>query len=239
MQICLKTNYKLFLLREVELSEFGKESHSQDRTSFCDSLNFNIIEIIMDFTKARDFILNELRTGLRPKFHYHSIDRTLDVYDSAMCLARLENLDALESDLLKTATILNNAGMMNTYKGHEETSAELARLWLPRFGYTKQKTEWICEMIMASKTPHKTPTLSSKILCDADLDYLGRDDFFMILHKLRIEWIQLNLINLNLKEWHHLQLEFLSTHQYFSNAARESRQKGKEENIWQISNLLS
>jgi len=94
-------------------------------------------------------------------------------------------------------------------------------------------------MIMASKTPHKTPTLSSKILCDADLDYLGRDDFFMILHKLRIEWIQLNLINLNLKEWHHLQLEFLSTHQYFSNAARESRQKGKEENIWQISNLLS
>lgn len=192
----------------------------------------------MDFTRARDFILDKLRTGLRPELHYHSIDHILDVYNSAMRLARLENLESRESDLLKTAAILHDAGMMNTYKNHEEASIELARLWLPDFDYTQEDIEKIAEMIKATKMPQGATSLASQILCDADLDYLGRDDFFMISHKLRLEWIRLNMTNRNLKEWYQLQLEFLLSHTYFSEAARESRQKGKEENIWQIQNLL-
>ncbi len=193
----------------------------------------------MDFTRARDFILDKLRTGLRPELYYHSIDHILDVYNSAMRLARLENLESRESDLLKTAAILHDAGMMNTYKNHEEASIELARLWLPDFDYTQEDIEKIAEMIKATKMPQGATSLASQILCDADLDYLGRDDFFMISHKLRLEWIRLNMTNRDLKEWYQLQLEFLLSHTYFSEAARESRQKGKEENIWQIQHLLS
>ncbi|KUK57578.1 MAG: Metal dependent phosphohydrolase [Bacteroidetes bacterium 38_7] len=192
----------------------------------------------MDFTRARDFILDKLRTGLRPELYYHSIDHILDVYNSAMLLARLENLESRESDLLKTAAILHDAGMMNTYKNHEEASIELARLWLPDFDYTQEDIEKIAEMIKATKMPQGATSLASQILCDADLDYLGRDDFFMISHKLRLEWIRLNMTNRNLKEWYQLQLEFLLSHTYFSEAARETRQKGKEENIWQIQHLL-
>ena len=40
--------------------------------------------------------------------------------------------------------------------------------------------EQICGMIMATKIPQSPKNYLEQILCDADLDYLGRDDFYDI-----------------------------------------------------------
>ena len=49
---------------------------------------------------------------------------------------------------------------------------------------TEDEIERICDMIMVTKYPHQPKNITEQIICDADLDYLGRDDFFKIANSL-------------------------------------------------------
>jgi hypothetical protein len=129
--------------------------------------------------------------------------------------------------------------MLTTYKGHEEASCVIAAEYLPDFGYTAQEIERVNKMIMATKLPQNASTHLEQIICDADLDYLGREDFFMISHRLKLEW---NLQEFNvttLKEWYKLQVSFLGSHQFFTQSAKETRDAGKLKNLNQIKEICA
>ncbi|MEJ5303948.1 MAG: HD domain-containing protein [Bacteroidales bacterium] len=192
----------------------------------------------MNFAPLRDFILDKLRTGLRHELYYHSIDHTLDVYDAVMRLAKLENLDAYETEILKTAALLHDAGMLITYAGHEEASAEMARSFLPQYGYDETDITLVVNLILDTRMPQQAGGKLGQILCDADLDYLGRDDYFLISHRLRLEWIRTNLRQTTLRQWYELQVNFLQSHHYFCESSQQLRNQGKQNNLEQIKNLL-
>jgi hypothetical protein len=73
-----------------------------------------------------------------------------------------------------------------------------------------------------------------EILCDADLDYLGRDDYFMISDRLLMEIRRTNDLNSN--DWKKLQLDFFNKHQYYTASANSNRFKGKQINAEKIAN---
>ena len=87
--------------------------------------------------------------------------------------------------------------------------------------------------------PQSASTPQEQILCDADLDYLGREDFFWIAQSLRLEWNTLNVRKTTLREWYEFQIEFMEGHTYFTETARKLRNAGKENNLQQIKELLS
>ena len=68
------------------------------------------------------------------------------------------------------------------------------------------------------------------VLCDADLDYLGRDDFFEISDRLKKEYIERGLVS-NEIEFDKLQIEFLSAHKYFTKTSVLKREKQKERHL--------
>ena len=72
-----------------------------------------------------------------------------------------------------------------------------------------------------------------EIICDADLDYLGRDDFFKIGNYLYDELSMYGLIN-NENEWNKLQERFLEGHHYFTTSAITLRKGKKDEYLAQI-----
>jgi uncharacterized protein len=188
----------------------------------------------MNYEGANKFILNKLKKELDPRLTYHSIEHTLDVLESAVRLAELEKLSEKDMLLLKTACIFHDSGMLVTYRGHEEASIALCREILPSFNYEPEDTETICRMIETTKLPQCASAALDKILCDADLDYLGRPDFFMIAHRLKFEWDILNIHPTTLQEWYQIQREFLTSHQYFTESAIKLRQSFKMENLKQI-----
>ncbi len=192
----------------------------------------------MKFTLLREFLLDQLKTGLRGDLYYHSIDHTLDVYEAAMRLAKMENLDAYETEILKTAALLHDAGMLITYVGHEEASAEMASTLLPQYGYSQEDINLIINLILDTRMPQQAGGKLGQLLCDADLDYLGREDYFLISHRLRLEWIKTQVRNTSLKQWYELQLDFLTKHQYFCPSSRLLRNPGKQYNLQQIKDLL-
>jgi uncharacterized protein len=188
----------------------------------------------MNYEGAKNFILSKLERELDPRLTYHSVKHTKDVLDSAVRLADMEKISPEDLILLKTACIFHDSGMLVTYRGHEEASIEISREILPSFNYSRQDTETVCRMILTTKLPQCANDKIDKILCDADLDYLGRKDFFMIAHKLKYEWDVLNIKPTTLFEWYFIQREFLSTHKYFTPSAIRLRQEYKMENLRQI-----
>jgi len=191
----------------------------------------------MDFLDAKEFILNKLKKELKPVLFYHCYSHTIDVYESAVKLARMENVTGKDFTILETAALYHDTGFLLGYADHEEQSVLVVKKYLPQFGYSKEDIDIISKMILATKLPQKPFTLLEKILCDADLDYLGRDDFFMIANKLLCEW-NLNGIPTTLRKWYFTQVDFLSNNDYFTNSAKLLRKKKKGENLLQILDLL-
>jgi len=83
---------------------------------------------------------------------------------------------------------------------------------------------------MATKLPQTPHTLLESILADADLDYLGRDDFFTIGAKL-FEEFTLSGAAGNKDEWNKKQVDFMENHCYFTHASTRLRRNNKEANI--------
>jgi putative nucleotidyltransferase with HDIG domain len=193
----------------------------------------------MDFKGVEKYVLDLMDRQLNPKLAYHSVEHTIDVLDSAQRLAALENVNGFDLEMLKTAALFHDIGMLQKYIDHEEESVVFAEKILPDFGYSKDEIGMICKMIMTTKLPQSARTLPGMILCDADLDYLGRRDFHMISLRLKYEWDVLGIKPTTLREWYQIQVKFLGSHKYFTKAANDLRQNVKEDHLYQIMEICS
>lgn len=178
------------------------------------------------FKKAKEHILQMLGNHLPRDLSYHGIHHTLDVYHAVQEIAQEEGIEGEDLSLLKTAALLHDAGFIKTYSGHEQASCLIARDILPGFNFSDEQIDKICGMIMATKLPQSPKNKLEEILCDADLDYLGRDDFYEIGKTLYTEFLQHNIIK-DENHWHHLQLQFLKDHEYFTETCKQKRAKQK------------
>jgi uncharacterized protein len=192
----------------------------------------------MDYTKASEFIINKVKNDLPEFLKYHSYHHVMDVLDAAINLAKLENLSDYDCLLLKTAVLYHDAGFIKQTNEHEKIGCEIAQETLPQFGYTEEEIDKICGMIMATKIPQSPNNLLEQIICDADLDYLGRDDFWKIGNNLYRELKIYGVLN-NEKDWNRLQLKFLTSHNYFTKSAIMLRQEKKHEHVEKIKQIVS
>ncbi|HMI06330.1 MAG TPA: HD domain-containing protein [Flavobacterium sp.] len=182
---------------------------------------------MMQFQKAKNYISSRLRKELPKHLYYHSVSHVKDVYDSARRIAVSEGIKGEDLKLLLIAAMYHDCGFIIQAKDHEQISCDIAKENLPQFDFTEAQIEKICGMILATKLPQEPKNLLEEIICDADLDYLGRDDFFTIGNKLFLE-LQVYGIISNQKEWDTLQIRFLEQHHYFTPTAIDSRKPQKE-----------
>lgn len=187
----------------------------------------------MQFEQAGQFIINKLNDELPGGLTYHNINHTLDVHRAAELLGTAEDIDDEEMKLLLTAALFHDAGFLIKVQGHEEESCRIAGEILPGFKYTNDDINKICGMIMATKLPQSPKTNLERILADADLDYLGRDDFFDIGGKLFNELHAAGAIGSEF-EWNESQLHFMENHSYFTKTAINLRQEKKADNMAKI-----
>ncbi|MCF2491386.1 HD domain-containing protein [Dyadobacter sp. CY347] len=185
----------------------------------------------MNVQEAEIYIVDQFRRKLPDTLYYHGLHHTLDVTNAALHLANLEGITDPESlDLLRTAALYHDTGFMETYHGHEEVGCRIARKALPRFGYNADQIDIICGMIMATQIPQSPKTHLEKIICDADLDYLGRADFEQIAESLYRELKVRDMVT-DVDSWNAVQKTFISCHSYWTESARRLREIPKQERL--------
>jgi len=119
---------------------------------------------------------------------------------------------------------------LNELNEHEKAGVEIARKVLPDFGYEATDIDCIVGMIMATKIPQSPKTKLERIICDADLDYLGRDDFYSIGKTLFEELKQLGYVD-DEKNWDMLQIDFLRGHEYHTDFSIQYREPEKQRRL--------
>lgn len=184
----------------------------------------------MELQSLQAFIFDKLRKQLPAWLTYHNVEHTELVVKHAVELGEIEGLSNHELSLLHTAAIMHDTGFLSAYEGHEEASCALAREYLPQFGYSNIEIEEICEIIMATKLPQYPQNKLSYILCDADLYYLGTDDYTLYANRLFRE-LKHNNQSLSNKEWLKKQLDFLKSHAYFTPSAKDKLDAKKHLNV--------
>ncbi len=184
----------------------------------------------MQFEEAGRYIISLLNRELPANLCYHNVDHTLDVYSAAEHIAKAEGVTGKELTLLLTAAWFHDSGHIKGRQDHEKLSCSIARESLPQFGYSTADIEHICEIIMATKLPQSPKDHLGEILADADLDYLGRDDFFEISDKLYKEFCLTGHVT-SKEHWNQVQVEFFEDHRYFTKTARAERETKKEKNL--------
>lgn len=185
------------------------------------------LSIAQRFTKIAPIWLDKLEKGLKPELQYHSIHHVLSVIERVEFIATYEALNAEDIALMKVAALFHDSGFLEGPKNHEQVSCDIVKRQLPEYGFSPTEISHICEMIMSTKIPQSPKDLMAQVLCDADLDYLGTEDYEGPANQLRNE-LQANNPALGPIQWLELQINFLENHSFFTSYAREHREPLKK-----------
>ncbi|MBK5269461.1 MAG: hypothetical protein JJE22_00475 [Bacteroidia bacterium] len=109
----------------------------------------------------------------------------------------------------------------------------MAKEELPVFHFADKQIKIICGLIMATKIPQTPHTKLEEIICDADLDYLGRPDFFKISDTLFYEMKERGWVT-GEREWNLKQIAFFKSHKYFTSTSKRLREKEKQKHLEMI-----
>lgn len=183
-----------------------------------------------DYISLFKDIKQKLRNELPAGIYYHNEKHALNIMNATEFLGFGEEIYNEDILILKTAALLHDIGFLSQYHNNEKVGAEFAKSILPNYNFSEDQIELIASLIVATEPNREPKTLLEEIMKDADLDYLGRNDFREISHKLMNEYIENQVVKTPI-EFHEAQVKFLLSHKFYTDTAKSSRKEKKKKNI--------
>ena len=171
-------------------------------------------------------ILEDLAEKLPEHLSYHSIGHTIDVANVCNSYIEYYLLSDRVANLIRIAAVAHDYGYIFGPREHEERSIVEVRPMLTE--YSDKEIAVIDGLIRATKVPQKPQNLYEQILSDADLDYLGREDYPELSEGLYREFLYFGVVQ-NEADWLDVQIRFLESHQFHTDWAKANRSKRKQE----------
>ena len=218
----------MFFVNSLKLSFRAKNNFSSN--SWFNSIVEYYSKSKFNFLKLKIFGIHFLKNHLSSNLYYHGPHHTLDVLQSLNQICFYEKVKPTDFFILKTAVLFHDMGYIDQYENNEIIGVKYAQKFLPEYGYSKIQIEKISELILATKVPQKPKNKLEKIICDADLDYLGREDFINISDNFFRE-LRENKILKSKKEWDQIQINFIEKHNYFTEFSVNNRTKLKNNHL--------
>jgi len=190
------------------------------------------------YIKIRKKAIEILNSELASDLYYHGAHHTIDVLKVTNDYIKREKIEEYSAKLLRIAVLFHDIGFSVSNIDHEERGVEIAKKYMKEYGFSVENFEIVKGLIMATKIPQSPKTYLEKIICDADLDYLGRKDFYPISNELFRELQAFSIIN-DMEKWNKIQINFLDGHQYHTDFAKKNRQPKKEERIEELKKLVN
>jgi len=158
----------------------------------------------MSFKKTIERLYKILEKDLSPKLTYHGIHHTRDVHD--VCKFYIKHYK-IKKDDARTCEIMRDEG------------------------FSDKEIRKVRKMILATKVPQSPKSMLAEILCDSDLDYLGREDFKSIGKTLKEEWKNYKFFPNVEEDFDIIQIGFLKGHSYHTEYAQKYRSPEKIKHI--------
>lgn len=182
------------------------------------------------FYEFESHILQFLSDVLEDNLYYHGVHHAKAVEQAAEKIAWEEGIRGEELYCLKAAALLHDVGYMKKYEENEEIGASIAEEILPQFGFNSEQIKMVSDLIKATRVPQNPQNRLQEILCDADLLYLGENNFEETSKHLMQELKEREYIKSE-KEWDEMQVAFISKHSYYTQYARDKAEGPKQEHL--------
>lgn len=171
--------------------------------------------------------------------YYHHYEHALDVMQRAVYLAKKEGLSDDDIEILALSALFHDTWFIIQYDKNEPIWAKIAQNYLKMMMYDREKIDLIEQIILATDPDYKTPqNIYEKIIKDADLDNLGRHDFWDKTNDLNKEVEAIKQIKLKDPNWRHWVIEFLAEHKYYTQTQQYERNHSKKENKHRLQKMV-
>lgn len=185
----------------------------------------------------RKIIMERLQNELSKDLHYHGMHHTLDALKTCDLYLRNIKINSHDARLLRLGILFHDIGFTVSNEDHEYEGSIIARDLLTQFDFKTKDIDVIVGLILSTKIPQSPKTLLENMICDIDLDYLGRSDFYEISESL-YEELQVTIGLKNKNDWNKIQVKFLEAHKYHTDFAIKKRQPEKEKRIEELKKLI-
>lgn len=185
------------------------------------------------FREIYSKVIGNLERDLPGWLTYHNAEHTRYVLEKAETIALHENIEGRDLLLIKIAALYHDAGFLIDHENHEALGCKLASRELLGTRLTKEEIDKVCGMIQATNIPQRPKTILEKIVADADLEYLGTENFEAFGENLYKELLHFNP-KLTQQEWDEIQIDFLSKHSYHTVFCSQHREPTKQENLQMV-----
>ncbi len=180
--------------------------------------------------ELKEKIFDDLSNILDENYSYHNLDHTKIVISAAVDIGSNYDLSDKDWRCLLTACLLHDYGFIESHVEHEKISAKLSSQILPKYGFSENEIEIINSLIIVTKLEKKPKNLLESIIRDADLEYLGSEDFIKISPLLKKEWINCEVVKSD-SEFYKIQYEFILNHSFYTDFMIKNSFNQKKENI--------
>ncbi len=181
------------------------------------------------FNEQYPRVTEVLSSQLNPHYYYHNLRHTLDVIENTQIIGKAEGLEPIDLWVLKIAALFHDTGFLDQRKHHEIAGVEFFKKQVD-FKLDNNLIEKISNCILATQMPQNPKNLLECVICDADLDYLGRNDFEEIGLDLFQELKYCNEIATE-TEWDEMQVKFLQYHIFHTHYSKTNREPIKQQHL--------
>jgi len=192
---------------------------------------------MIGYNTLRKIILDILHTKLSKNLHYHGVNHTLDALKTSGLYLKHIEISNHEAQLLRLGILFHDIGFIESNENHEYRGSEIAKKMLAEYDFAQEDIDIIVGLILSTKVPQQPKTQLERMICDIDLDYLGRPDFYKISNYLFRE-LAYTIGLQDKKEWDKIQIKFLEAHKYHTDFAINRRQPEKEKRIEELKQLV-
>ncbi len=187
--------------------------------------------------EASNFARNYLIENMPKKYVYHDIEHTENVVGSCKELGSKYYISDRDMELLETAAWFHDLGYVEGPEGHEQRGAEKVADFMGERGCPEEDIKVVQGCIMATKMPQSPKTILEQIICDSDLNHLGKDSYWERCVKVRQELMIAKNTIMQEDAWLDFEIKFLEAHSYHTDIARSSWGKTKQQHIKQLNKL--
>lgn len=180
---------------------------------------------------ASDFVFELMKSKLPGIYVYHNNRHTEEVIEAIQKIGNKSGLTDEELEIVTLAGWFHDIGFTEKSENHEDVSVEIARKFMNEHNYKEENIERVIGCINATRYPQAPKNLLEEVVCDADLFHLGTKDYNDKSDLLRVEWEKTNNKQYSEIDWLKINIDFLTTHKYFTKYARKSLDENKAETL--------
>ena len=183
--------------------------------------------------RAKKYV-NKLLVPLE-RHYYHSYNHAIEVMERCIYLWEKEWLEKEEIEMVAIAWLFHDTGFIIQYDNNEPIWAKIAQNYLRTILYDRDKIKNIERLILATDPEYKIPVdIYEKIIKDADMDNLGRKDFFEKTNNLKREREIIKNIKIRDPEWRHASIDILREYKFKTFTQKMERDFTKWENLQEM-----